>query len=258
VSAEAELIRHVAGLGAPFGLERSVKITPGAVHAERRLMSVHLSSLGPDPLARVAAIGAAFALPRQIDLAPALAGADIVHFGYERGAEGDVFKLYFEYAKRTRAAIAAGKPVLVHRAIKWERARPDRHAWTRYAWPGCRGRPAVEATLARLAAAGSRAHAHTLALLARAKDADTLLLEVDEAENPRRSWDVNIYDAELKLGDALDLVMAAVRDFGCGPQAEAAFAPRREAVLGHVSGGMGRDGREFLTFYFGVEARRGR
>jgi tryptophan halogenase len=258
LTAQAELIRQVAGLGAPFGLERSAKITPGAVHAERCLMSVHLSGLGPDPLARVAAMGAAFALPRQVDLAPALAGADIVHFGYERGAQGDVFKLYFEYAERARAALAVGEPALVHLAIKWERARPDRHVWTRYAWPGCRGRSAVEATLSRLAAPGSRAHAHTLALLARANHAETLLLEVSEADHPRRSWDVNVYDAELTLGDTLDLVMAAARDFGCGPQAEAVFAPRRAVALGHVSGGMGRDGREFLTFYFGVEARRGR
>jgi tryptophan halogenase len=94
---------------------------------------------------------------------------------------------------------------------------------------------------------------------ARAPGVGVLMMEVDEPGNPRCSWDLNLYDAELTVGDVADVIETAAADFGVGCESMSeAFAPRRASALGHVAGGAGRDGEEFLTIYYGVEARGGR
>jgi hypothetical protein len=81
------------------------------------------------------------------------------------------------------------------------------------------------------------------------------LMEVADADNPRRSYDLNVYRAELRLGDIADLVGAVAEDFAIPPPQVRALLERSGTLaLGHLSGGRGRDGGEFVTLYYGVEA----
>jgi hypothetical protein len=82
-----------------------------------------------------------------------------------------------------------------------------------------------------------------------------LLMEVDEPGNPRRSCDLNVYDAELRMRDISDLLETALTDFAVPkPQARLVFDRAADRALGHLSAGVGRDGQEFVTIYFGVES----
>lgn len=259
-----DLIERVADLGSPYGLERSVKMIAGALLADRYLLSLHRSALGMDPLRRLLSIVEPFAMPRdeEREVAAALETADVVHFGYERDETSEILKVYFEYAERTRAALEgrARPPVRVHIALKWDWRRPKRRTWTHYTWSGCRTRGEIEARLIELSpSTGSPAFAHSMALLARAASLaateEMLMMEVDEPGNPRRSWDINLYNSELTVGDVADLLEVAGGDFGLSlEQTRGVFAPQGAAALGHVSGGASRSGAEFLTIYYGVEA----
>jgi hypothetical protein len=81
------------------------------------------------------------------------------------------------------------------------------------------------------------------------------MMEVEETDNPRRSCDLNVYDAELRLGQVSDLIAATLRDFAVPPaRARAAFADVSEVPLGHLSAGISRSGEEFVTIYYGIEA----
>jgi tryptophan halogenase len=263
--AAADLIRLVETLGAPFGLERSVKIEPGTLTDDRCLISVGRGALGQAPVERLLQIGGTLHMPQSFAdvVSGALERADIVHFGYEAGVGGDVYKVYFEYASDVRRAMAAGSrvPVLVHLAYKWTPQRPDGRAVTRYTWVPCPNRTALEAKLEDLVPASEapRASRCALGLLSQiapfADSGDLLLMEVEEPGNPRRSCDLNVYDAKLRMHQIADLLDSTLRDFAV-PQARAqpVFERAKDRALGHLSAGVGRDGREFVTLYFGVEA----
>ena len=257
----AKLIRLVEALGASYGLERSVKIMPGRVADDRCLISVGRGALGQAPLDTLLRIGQELGMPADVAAAlpAALDRADVVHFGYEAGDLHETYKMYFEYASDARAAMMASNPVpvLVHLAYKWASAHPD-GVITRYKWLPCRKRADVDAKLRELVPIGQapRALACALDLLSKAgpsaEAGELLLMEVEDVGNPRRSCDLNVYDAGLRLSDIADLLNAALRDFQV-PTAESIFAVSAAKALGHLSAGVGKNGEEFVTIYFGVE-----
>jgi hypothetical protein len=88
-----------------------------------------------------------------------------------------------------------------------------------------------------------------------ADSGELLLMEVEEPGNPRRSCDLNLYDAGLRMKEIADLVDATLRDFAVPlGRAQALLGRIGDRALGHISAGLGRDGKEFVTFYFGVES----
>jgi len=261
----ANVIGLVEALKAPYGLERSVKITQGTLADDRCLISVGRSALGEDAGGRLLQMARALDLPARFaqELPAALDRADVVHFGYETLAGRDIYKVYCEYAASARRAMVSPTraPTLVHLAYKWMPGEPDSGAVTRYTWVPYGNRIELEQKLEVLvpAEAAPQAHRCAFALVARvpalAESGELLLMEVAEPGNPRRSCDLNVYDAELKMSDVADVIDAALTDFAV-PDARrrAAFDPARERMLGHLSAGRGRDGAEFVTIYFGVEA----
>jgi tryptophan 7-halogenase len=261
----ADLMGLVRTLGAPFGLERSLKIVAGGLQEDRFLVSLHRAALGPSGGDKLLEMGRALGMPPDFAgaIAAALADADIVHFGYEGGPQHAIYKIYLEYASRVRRAQAqnALDPVLVHLAYKWTPGVPRRSAVTRYTWLPCRSAAAIAERLQVLVPApqAPRALRCGLALTARASGRTDprhlFLMEVAEPENPRRSYDINVYRAELHLGDIADLVTAVAADFAVPqPQVDALLARSGTLALGHLAGGRGRDGEEFVTVYYGVEA----
>jgi tryptophan halogenase len=261
----ANLVRLVEALGAPYGLERSVKITPGSLADDRCLISIGRAALGASPANRLIEIGQTLQMPSVFadGLRVALDGADIVHFGFEAVDDDVIYKIYLEYASQVRQAMAAGSraPRLVHLAYKWSAKRADSHNVSRYTWLPCGSRADIDAKLRDLvpeteAADARRCVLELLSRIARFADSgELLLMEVEEPGNPRRSCDLNVYDAGLRMEEIADLVAATLRDFAV-PQAraQALFGRIADRALGHISAGLGRDGKEFVTFYFGVES----
>jgi len=261
----ADLIKMVENLGAPYGLERSVKITPGLLADDRCLISVGRAALGSAPADRLIRMGHDLGMPQNFadPIAAALERADVVHFGYEAAGERSIYKIYLEYVTEVRRAMAAelGHPVLVHLAYKWVAAQADSGAITKYTWVPCRTRNELEARLRDLVSAieAPNALGFALSLVSRlAAFPDTgrfLLMEVDEPGNPRRSCDLNVYDAELRMHDISDLLETALADFAVPiSHARLVFDRVADRSLGHLSAGVGRDGQEFVTIYFGVES----
>ena len=226
---------------------------PGCVADDRCLISVGRGAFGKAPLESLLRIGHELGMPGDFaDALPAaLERADIVHFGYEAAGARETYKMYFEYASDARAAMMAKHPVpvLVHLAYKWVALRSDSGAITRYRWVPCRTRAELEARLRTMLPSAQAPRALDCALRlvsqtgAAADAGELLLMEVDEAGNPRRSCDLNVYDAGLRLSDIADLLEHALRDFDV-PAATAAAVFAR--FLGQGAGsfvGWRRQGR---------------
>lgn len=144
----ADLVRLVEALGAPYGLERSVKITPGHLADDRCLISIGRVALGISPADRLHEIGQALKMPPLLadELRAALDGADIVHFGFEAAKDDEIYKIYLEYASQVRQAMAAGSRTPGSFTLPISGRRGGRTATTSRATLGCRAGTAPRLT----------------------------------------------------------------------------------------------------------------
>jgi tryptophan halogenase len=267
MSVSKDILRsRVAGLGVPYGLERSCKLVAGKVFGDRFLMSVHRDALTPDPLRRILDVLAPVGVPDMLtqQLEREFAGTDVVHFGYEAADGGDICKVYFEHVENVRQALRGSpspeRPTLVHRAWKWRLPATDGFSVTDYTWRRNAPGESVTDRIVQLCAPLGAAHLSARAVtavrqLAGVRFDELMLLEVQEEETVRHSFDLNLYPTELTVRGIAPVIDQLGKDFGLpAGQLAAVFDPVADLALGHISGGSGRDGAPFVTIYFGVEA----
>lgn len=257
----ATLFRLVSALRVPFQHERSFRMAREALLANRVLLSVGRAQLGADAAARVLDLCRQLGMPRSLHagVPQLVAGARGLHFGFEAGARGDLYKVYFE-REAAVAEAAKGDSVLLHLAYKWDAAQPERCVTTRYLWRPRLDAPALRGEMARAYgadhAAALECTAAVLDLAAANTDARGLqFLEVGEDDGARRSFDLNIYDAGLTLRDAQAPLARLRQHFAIRPgQFQALYDQVSAKRLGHIAGGVHRDGGAFATVYYGVES----
>ncbi|MFC6389402.1 tryptophan 7-halogenase [Methylorubrum zatmanii] len=265
--AGARLADLVAGLGQPFGYERSVKASPAGLQTERFLVSLHRTGLGLHAGKTLDDLAATLGLPERerAEAAGLIEGADLLHLGYEDGPAGPLYKLYVEWSARTDAAWRGqdepgAEPILVHRAYKWIPGGTAPPVVTLYHWPRVRAPEEIDARLIRLAEGWGGAGAPLIGLarallrLAQVRGRGAVhYLEASEEPGPRLSYDLNLYACGLSVADAEQGLGQAFVDLGIAPQAAATvLGERLGESLGHVAGGIGRDGQPFLTVYSGM------
>ncbi|MFE1601319.1 tryptophan 7-halogenase [Methylobacterium sp. ID0610] len=264
----ARLVDMVASLRQPFGCERSIKAARGALQADRFLLSLHRTALGLDPgrtLARIAA-GLGLADAARAEAAAAIAGADILHLGFEDGPGGPLYKLYVEWSAEAdrrwqHGPAGPGEPILVHRAYKWSPLARAEPVVTFYHWPGPRSPDEIARRLAQVAEKAGGPFVvglgHAILAAVRAQgDGPPHYLEAREEPGPRLSYDLNLYATGLTVAALEDILTRAFAALGVpAEEAGRALAARRGERLGHVAAGLGRDGQPFVTLYSGVRAR---
>ncbi len=253
----------------PFGLERSAKLGDGAINEDRFLAIVHKDSLGPDPAPELSRMARQLALPEPMIamLCGHLAEAEIVHFGYEGGTAG-LYKIYLEFSERVRRGLLPDAPQrteVVHLAVKWRADDPRSASVSRYIWPADgRGAAGIGSRLAGLAphAADLASVRAALDLIETAREhcppAQVFLMEVEEEGSPRRSFDINLYTAGLPARAAARTLGHLGTAYGLAPgRIEELLSRVGPLQLGHLSGGIARNGRDFATLYFGAVPRKG-
>lgn len=231
------------------GYERSFKMQPGRLLTERYLLGIRRDLLIPAQLGEILA---------HLDLPEVFRGAflaglphtSFLHFGHEAGPDGVVRKLYQEFTQDGKAPEG-----LLFAGYKWDPARPGRQVLTRYRPQSGMNLDAILASIATLLEGHAEMAAVTGMIVSHAATrctaSDLCYVEVSEDGNARLSCDINLYAAELRLADVMPLVRAAARLSGIGEEkVDGYLAGRREALLGHVSCGVGRDGAPFLTVYY--------
>jgi tryptophan halogenase len=187
--------------------------------------------------------------------------ANCVHFGFEGDARSIIYKLYLERAVpelEARQARAAFEPVLQHLAFKWDVVK-NVHVVTRYLWHPFLSEQQIEARLEevyrQLAPSRSLEIAKAVMVLAaqRAPTERLQYLEVQEDENARWSFDLNLYGARLQV-KAIQTQLQAMREhFRIRPgQFQALYDQIKNRPLGHVAGGVHRNGNDFFNVYYGV------
>lgn len=253
---------HLNSLLGPFekeGIERSVRISPGDIRWDRFLIGIEKRNLEPDNLESIAG---SLNMPEafRADLRDGLADANQVLFGFEAGPSSDVFKIYLEYwdriVHRVRSNPSDRSPALLHLGFKWGAQGASRQVVTEYrCFPMLSQREVCERAATIYAADRQEARNLALRILERAYantgDPAFIYMEVSEKNQNRKSFDINLYKSGLAMGDIAALFRAALNHYGVGgDEAVTRFEGVASRPFGHLAGGIDREGKDFLTFYY--------
>jgi len=258
----AELLRLISSWEAPHQYERSLRLSARGIQANRFLLTLNARDIPGDASREALAICDRMGIPPVLRAAAEakFAMANCVHFGFEGDQDSIICKLYLERAvppAEARAAHAAGQKVLLHLAFKWD-LMTSAAVTTRYHWFPYLTASQIERRLSSLyrdEAAPSFAIASAMLRLAAGRvPAERLqYLEVEEAENERRSFDLNLYDAGLRVSDAQPFLQRMREHFAIRPgQFQALYDQVKALQLGHLAGGLHREGRDFFNLYYGA------
>ena len=261
-AAARPLLGLVRALGVGFGFEKSFKMGPGGLRDDRLILGVRT---------RLAGAAALLDVCRSIDMPPEylaqfesrLAEANTAGFGFEGDEHGGVYKAYLEFWEplwqRVQREPDDTSPALLFLGFKWGVRDAARRALARYTCHPLLPVPAIRRRLDALyeAQPGSpslHAAREILALAAARVGGDSFVyVEAEEEGNPRRSFDLNFYKARLRVADLRPALRGLGERYAIASSFEDVMRQAGDRPFGHLSGGVGRDGDDFLTVYYEIE-----
>jgi hypothetical protein len=246
--------------GLRYGREDSFKMSHGGLLTERFLLGIPLHEI---PLDRIMHVCNELGMPqscRECFLAH-LNAANLIFFGVEDDGERGVYKVYLEFWDEVRLQVLrTGRtdPLLLNLGFKWYAGEEDSDVRVaRYTCYPCLSVYDILGRIQQIYADGSSpaAHAGTSGIIRRSAEANPsasfLYVEVSEKGNPRKSFDVKLYKANLSVAD-IQGFLSDLAGYFCIP-AET-FSSLLQQIssrpLGHLSGGRDKDGRDFVTAYY--------
>lgn len=261
VSLSQRLLQYLAASGLAYGREDAFKMGPGRLLADRLLVGLPGSSVDA---AAARALAVAFGMPAAAwDLiVPNIAQANAVFLGTEEGAGVQVCKLYLEFwdVVRQRVRDGARDPQLLHFGVKWGSARPGHFEQARYL---CHPLLGARDVLRRMADAYAGvdgactldpARSIVRQGYRRVPQAGFLYLEASEVDNPRRSFDINLYKSGLLVREVAGELREIAARLSIAPsELETQIERLGACPLGHISGGRDRRGQEFLSVYAEIQ-----
>ena len=259
---QEQLIAAVAGLGAPFRFERSFRLSPAGLSPDRFLMSVTKAAIPNSPEESIAGICRDLKMPDPMldEAIGEMAGAKFVHWGLEDDLEQRICKVYLEYPTSNVLFDPDHGPLLLHLAFKWNPSKPSQAVRTCYQLYPRLELSQIQDRLKQIYIANHSLPSLSIADSILKKTAERLLpreiqyLEVNEANNPRRSFDLNLYDAELTIADLRAEIEQMANRFSQNSAKINAFVDQiQHFPAGHLAGGTHRNGSDFFNIYYGAE-----
>jgi len=250
----ALLFDLAAKLSPRFVHERSFAVRSGELLTNRFVLSVNVAEILGGVRKKILSACGQMEMPSmQIELVERhLSATRVLHLGFEEGFKERLYKLYLE--QDTPTVPVLGKPVLQHLAFKWDALNPSRHMLTRYIWYPALSATAIRERISEICAGEARAIATELTdfVVGPIAKWDLRYLEAAEIGNPRRSFDLNLYDGGMPLADIKPFLVRMWEHYCVEP---AKWQPVFEAdcneTFGHLSGGIHRNGEEFFNVYYG-------
>lgn len=265
------LARLIDGLGVEYGLERSFKISDRSLLMNRFIMGFKKDQLPGDPDKTMSSVLMQMGMPGVfIDECRALLPqTEYFHFGFEEQRTGCLYKAYLEFKVPiefgTDGSRIRQEPFLVFLGFKWNPFDSSTRAMSRYT---CYPLLSPEEIQEKLACLFERNPGYKSFETAQnivqnsvkvISNDKIIYEEVSEENNPRKSFDMNLYGADLCIRDIYPLLMDIGRHYALPDDQFVRLCDRiRDKRFGHLSGGIDREGNDFLTVYYGVERVQGR
>ncbi len=264
------LFRLIKELNVEIGLEYSFKILEKSLLKNRFLLGVNKRLIEDHAEERIIHICRQLDMPQPLleTFRQCLFDANYVHFGFEENENTCLYKAYVEFwesiSEKIRLSKNFSRPFLLHLGFKWDAFDNDRKSVTRYNWypwlPSHEILDRVSYILEPERGAAARQAAEQLISLALARipDRDILYLEVTDDGNPRRSFDINVYRANLQVAEVYPMLSMLCRRHSLPFDTfHSLYNEIKMKRFGHLAAGVDRDGESFFTAYYGVEEKFG-
>lgn len=260
------LMRLVENLGVEFGFERSFKISDRSLLTNRFIMGLKKSDLVHNPNEMLLSTFSQMGMPGGFrdDCHRLLDKTEFIHFGFEEQKTGCLYKAYLEFRLDMKLGPGGAKvehePVLVFLGYKWDPFDDAKRAVTRYICHPLLSVAEIKEKLSSLFNGNQEYKSFETARNILDKT-DKIISsnkiiyeEVTEENNPRKSFDMNLYAANLCIRDIYPLLMDIGRHYSLPAERFVLLCDRiSDKRFGHLSGGVDREGKDFLTVYYGVE-----
>ena len=260
------LLQSVTGLDVEIGFERSFKVLQKQLLNNRFLLAINRQDLEDKSDEYLTAICKAIAMPGNLfePFKRYLRDANHIYFGFEDNGKAALYKVYLEFRdiieEEIRGRDTGSESFLLHLGFKWDLKDSTRQATTRYEWFPSLPVPDILPRLRKIV--DPYRHGDLLeiseSIVTQASERishnDIQYLEVTEESNPRKSFDINIYKAKFQLEELYPFLLKTMQYYSIPFER---FRPMYERIktkrFGHLAGGVDREGRDFLTVYFGVK-----
>jgi len=252
--------RLVEKLRLNCGYEKSFKLTPEYLLPNRYLLGIDKNQLDPDKLAEIMQT---MEMPQGLagELLANLENANLVLLGFEEGVDDCIYKIYLEYWDDIRQKLDDEEPPYPAETLflgyKWSAFDNNRAVVTRYEYFPRLELEQIRDRLRLLVVARDDDRTYDVAnriieQCAQRVDSKTFIfLEAGETENPRKSFDINLYRAGLKLSQVYPLLKQLCGHYSIRAEAlDCVYKNVHQRDLGHLSGGIDRAGNPFFTVYY--------
>ena len=183
-------------------------------------------------------------------LASNYADANLVFLGFEDNEEsGCDYKLYLEFWDKCRKEIQTSKnpaePVLLHLGFKWNPEASSHREPSRYMWFPSLSIGEILHRVSRIYSGHGEKDTFEISKEIieaggrRSGDKSLVYLEVFEANSVRKSFDINIYRANLRMRDIHSSLSTCWQHFSIPPQQfTRLYGVVADKYFGHLSGGV--------------------
>ena len=267
IAKKASLLLHlIKDLAITVGYERSFKMLEKTLLAKRFLLGIKKDKIKDSPDKVILDICGRLKMPENLmkNFQESLPDANVVGFGFDETKKTSICKVYLEFGGSFQEAIKKNPhrpaPFVLHRGFKWDLEDPSKWATGRYT---CFSYLPIETLLKRVSDVfDPYEHGQALGI---AKDVlgevsqkiphrDILYLELTEDNSPRKSFDINLYRANMPLKDLYPILSRMCQYYSIPPEKfHALYDPVETEIFGHLAGGIDREGKDFLTVYYAVE-----
>ncbi len=246
-----------------FAREDSFKLLPGELLAQRTLIGIPSAEIDVSTLLE---IGAELGMPPDYRslIEAEFRNSNFAFFGLEERESGGVFKIYLELWEKLRQQVmqtGSAAPSLLNIGVKWD-TESGAHCRADYL---CHPMLSVADIFSRIdslylgrMADPGRVLSRNIIRKAATQNptASFLYVEVKEGDSPRSSFDINLYKGNLTVSNIDDLLIEFAKQYEIDSDGLGSLCKRIGAkALGHVSGGLDRHGRSFITIYYEVLPR---
>jgi tryptophan halogenase len=266
MSTAVQFAQHLQSLIRRLGIrhtfETSFKLRRGALDDHRFLYGLRNARLGNRPEQTLLRLCAELGMPAHLlaDYRAQLPRSRYVHFGFEQQDDTCIYKAYLEFYESVMEELRGahdGGPRLMYLGYKWSAADSAVAVITRYDWFPELSSEEIGVRSAALLSPAPALQASLQSILARAQsefpERRLHYMEIHEADNPRRSLDINFYSTGLQVAQIEQQLAALADDLGVPAQRfSAAMKAAAAAKLGHIACGINRDGAHFASVYHGV------
>jgi len=244
--------------------ERSFKFKEKKLLKNRFLLGFEKDLIKPNPHEKILDICEQIGMPPDLlaTFLKNLPEASIVGFGFGENETTCIVRAYLEFGIRYYRAMKNKPlnpdPYLSHLGCKWDVSDNTISVITKYTcYPAYTTEDMLETLSNGLYRHKDRSPykiVKGILDLASSKVGNDkfLFLGVNEENNPRNSFDINMYRANLQMNEIYPFLLDMCRFYSIpDKQFHDLYEPVKTQIFGHIAGGIDRKVSDFLTIYFG-------